>query len=127
MTKLGIELAYDPKIKVIALIKYYNFASGCFAMQTLYNIVQPRSNIPLSDDDLHYNYDLETKLALVMNTKVVHNNILNMFKLFIRSHKHFIHWLHISLSRSTYIASLRGLIRQSDLHEQCAISHPKCS
>ena len=26
MTKLGTELAHDPKIKVVALIKYYNFA-----------------------------------------------------------------------------------------------------
>jgi len=25
MTKLGIELAHDPKIKVVALLKYYNF------------------------------------------------------------------------------------------------------
>ena len=50
-------------------------------MQRFYDIVQPRSNIPLSNGDLHYNYGLETKLALVMNTKVVHNDILNMFKL----------------------------------------------
>ena len=40
-------------------------------MQTIFDIVQPRSNIPLENDDLPYNYDLETKLALVMNTKVV--------------------------------------------------------
>ena len=72
-------------------------------MQRLYGIVQTRSTIPLSNDDLHYNYDLETKLALVMNTKIVHNDILNMFKLFIRSHKHFIHWLHKLLPRSTSI------------------------
>ena len=32
-------------------------------------------------DDLHYSYGLETKLALVMNTKVVPCDILNMFKL----------------------------------------------
>ena len=49
-------------------------------MQIFYDIVQPRSNIPLENDDLHYNYDLETKLALVMNTKVVPSDILNMFK-----------------------------------------------
>ena len=80
-------------------------------MQTLYDIVQPRSNIPLSNDDFHYNYDLETKLALVMNTKVVHSDILNMFNVFLRSHKHFIHWLHIILPRSTSISSLKSLIR----------------
>ena len=44
---LGAELAYDPKIKVVAFIKYYNFALGYTAMQTFYDIVQPRSNIPL--------------------------------------------------------------------------------
>ena len=51
-------------------------------MQTLYDIVQPRSNIQLKNGNLHYNYDLETKLALVMNTKVVPCDILNMFKVF---------------------------------------------
>ena len=60
-------------------------------MQTLYDIVQPRSNIPLENDDLHYKNDLETKLALVMNTKVVPSDILNMFKVFLRFHTH----LHI--------------------------------
>ena len=68
---LGDELAYDPKIKVVALLKYYNFALVNTSMQSFYDIVQPRSNIPLSNDDLHYIYVLETKLALVMNTKVV--------------------------------------------------------
>ena len=72
-------------------------------------------------------YDLVTKLALVMNTKVVHNDILNMVNVFVRSHKHFIHWLHIILPRSTSISSLRSLITSSDLHEHCSISHPKCS
>ena len=86
MTRLGTELAHVPKIKVVALIKYYNFALVYTSMQRLYDIVQPRSNIPLSNDDLHYNYDLETKLALVMNTKVVHSDILNMLKVFIRFH-----------------------------------------
>ena len=124
---LGVELAYDPKIKVVAQLKYYNFDLVNTSMQSFYDLVQIRSNMPLSNDDLHYIYVLVTKLALVMNTKVVHNDILNMFKLFIRSHKHFIHWLHISLSRSTCIALLRSLIRQSDLHEQCSNSHPKCS
>ena len=108
---LGAELAYDRKIKVVALLKYYNFALVYTSMQRLYDIVQPRSNIPLSNDDLHYNYDLETKLALVMNTKVVHSDILNILRVFLRSHKHFIHWLHIILPRSTSISSLRSLIR----------------
>ena len=124
---LGAELAYDPKIKVVALIKYYNFDLVYTSMQRLYDIVQPRSNIPLSNDDLHYIYVLETKLALVINTKVVHSDILNMVKVFLRSYKHFIHWLHKLLPRSPSISSLRSLIRQSDLHEHCFISHPKCS
>ena len=67
-------------------------------MQTFYDIVQPRSNIPLENDDLHYNYDLETKLALVMKNKVVHSDILNLFKVFLRIHNNFIHWLHINPS-----------------------------
>ena len=57
-------------------------------MQTLYDIVQPRSNIPLENNVLHYNYNLETKLAWVMNTKVVSSDILNMFKVFLRFHTH---------------------------------------
>ena len=123
----GAELAFDPKIKVVAFIKYYNFALVHTSMQRLYDIGKTRSNMPHSNDDLHYNYDLVTKLALVMNTKVVHNVILNMFNVFLRSHKHFIHWLHKLLPRSTCISVLRSLIRQSGLHEQCSISHPKCS
>ena len=67
-------------------------------MQTFYAIVQLRSNIQLEDDDLHYRYDLETKLALVMNIKVVPCDILNMFKVLLRSHKHFIHWLQVNPS-----------------------------
>ena len=110
MTKLGTKLAHDPKIKVVALLKYYNFDLVYTYMQRLYDIVQPRSNIPLSNDDLHYIYVLETKLALVMNTKVVPSNILNMFNVFLRSHKHFIHWLHNLLPWSTCISSLRSLI-----------------
>ena len=108
---LGAKLAYYPKIKVVSLLKYYNFGLVNTSMQSLYDIVQPRSNIPLSNDDLHYNYDLEIKLALVINTKVLHSDILNMFKLFLRSHKHFVHWLHIILPRSTSISSFRSLIR----------------
>ena len=57
-------------------------------MQTLYDIVQLRSNIQLENDDLHYNYDLETKLSLVMNTKVVHSDILNKFKVFLWYNTH---------------------------------------
>ena len=111
MTKLGTKLAHDPKIKVVTLLKFYNFALVNTSMQSLYDIVQTRSNMLLSNDGSHLNYDLVTKLALVMNTKVVHNDILNMFKLFIRSHNHFIHWLHKLLPRSTCIPSLRSLIR----------------
>ena len=95
---LGAELAYDPKIKVVDLLKHYNFALVNTSMQGVYDIVQTRSNILLSNDGLHLNYDLVTKLALVVNTKVDHNDIINMFKLFLRSHKHFIHWLHINYS-----------------------------
>ena len=88
---LGAELAYDPKIKVVALLEFYNFSLGYTIMQTFYDIVQPRSNIPLENDDLLYIYVLETKLALAMNTKVVTSDILNMFKEFLRFHTH----LHI--------------------------------
>ena len=83
---LGAELSYDPKIKVVTLLEFYNFALGYTTMQTFYDIVQPRSNIPLENDDLLYIYDLETKLALVMNTKVIPSDILNMFKVFLRFH-----------------------------------------
>ena len=55
---LGVELAYDPKIKVVTLLEFYNFALGYIAMQTFYDIVQPRSNIPFENDVLHYNYNL---------------------------------------------------------------------
>ena len=95
---LGAELAYDPKIKVVTLLKYCNFVLGCTSMQRLYAIVQLGSNIHHENDNLHYSYDLETKLALVMNTKVVPYDILNMFRVLLRSHKHFIHWSHISTS-----------------------------
>ena len=63
-------------------------------MQRLYDIVQTRLNIQLKFDALHNNNDLETKLALVMNTKVVPCDILNMFRVFLRFHKQFIPWLH---------------------------------
>ena len=89
MTNLGTKLTYDPKIKVVALLKYYNFAFVSTSMQSLYDMVQTRSNTPLSIDGLHLNYDIVTKLALVMNTKVVHSDILNVFKVFLRFHNHF--------------------------------------
>ena len=98
MTKLGTKLAHDPKIKVVALLKYYNFALVNTSMQSLYDIVETRSNISLSNDDLHYIYVLVSKLALVMNTKVVPCDILNIFKVLLGFHKHFIHWLHANPS-----------------------------
>ena len=67
-------------------------------MQTLYAIVQLRSNIYHENGYLHYNHDLEAKLVQVMNTKVVPYDILNMFRVPLRSHKHFIHWSHINTS-----------------------------
>ena len=83
---LGVELAYYPKIKVVPLMKYYNFTLVHTSMQSLYHIVQTWSNPLHSNDDSYLNYDLVTKLALAMNTKVSHNDTLNMFKLLIRSH-----------------------------------------
>jgi len=65
-------------------------------MQTIYAIVQLRSNMQLKNESLHYNNDLEAKWVQVMNTKVVPCDILNMFKVLLRSHKHFIHWLHVN-------------------------------
>ena len=124
---LGAKLVYDPKIKVVPLIKYYNFALVTTSMQGLYDIVQTWSNLLHSNDDLYLNYDLVTNLALAMNTKVIHSDPLNMCKLFVRSHNHFIHWLHIKLPSLTHIASLKYLIRQYDLHEHCSTSHHKCS
>ena len=67
-------------------------------MQTIYAIVQLRSNIQLENGKLHYNHDLEAKLVQVMNTKVVPYDILNMFNIPLRSHKHFIHWSHVNPS-----------------------------
>ena len=52
-TKLCTELADDPKIKVVALLKFYNFALVNTSMQSFYDIVQTRSNILLSKDGLH--------------------------------------------------------------------------
>ena len=67
-------------------------------MQTVYAIVQFGSNIHLENDKLHYNDDLEAKLVQTMNTKVVPYDILNMFRVLLRSHKHFIHWSHVNPS-----------------------------
>ena len=67
-------------------------------MQTLYAIVQLRSNTQLENDKLHYNHDLEAKLVQVMNSKVVPYDIINMFKVSLRFHKHFIHWSHVNPS-----------------------------
>ena len=99
---LGAKTVYDPKIKVVPLAKYYNFALVTTSMQGLYHIVQTWSNMLYSKDDLYLNYDLVTHLALAMNTKVVHKDIPNMFKQIARSPNHFMHWSHIGLSRSTH-------------------------
>ena len=88
---LCTELGLDPKIKVVTLVKYYNFAKGCTAMQTIYAIVQLRSIMQLENDSLHYNHDLEANWVQVMNTKVVPYDIINMLKVLLGSHKHFTH------------------------------------
>ena len=67
-------------------------------MQTLYAIVQLRSIMQLENDNLHYNHDLEANWVQVMNTKVVPNDILNMLKVLLGSHKHFICWSHANPS-----------------------------
>ena len=54
-------------------------------MQGLYHLVQTWSNMSHLNEDLFMNYDLVIYLALAMNTKVIHNDTLNMFKLFARS------------------------------------------
>ena len=99
---LGAKLVYDPKINVVPLVKYYNFALVTISMQRIYHMVQTWSNTLHSKDGLYMDYDLVTNLALAMNTKVVHNDLINMFKLFVRSHNHFMHWLHIELLSSTH-------------------------
>ena len=67
-------------------------------MQTLYAIVQLRSNMQLENESLQYNHDLEANWVQVMNTKVVPCDIINMFNVLLRSHKHFIHWSHVNPS-----------------------------
>ena len=54
-------------------------------MQTIYDIVQLRSIMQHENDNLHYNHDLEAKWVQVMNTKVVPYDIINMFKVLLRS------------------------------------------
>ena len=100
--KLCTLLSKDPKIKVVPHITGYNFALVTTCMHSLYHMVQTWSNIVHSNDDLNKNYDLVTYLALAMNTKVVHNDTLNMFKLLARSYNHFMYQLLIVLSRSTH-------------------------
>ena len=102
---LGAELAYDPKIKVVTLLEFYNFVLGCTSMQQL------QSNMQLEIDALHNRYDLETKLALVMNTKIIPSDILNMFRVPLRSHKHFTLVTHNYFLGQPSMSSLRSLIR----------------
>ena len=75
---LCTELGLHPKIKVVTLVKYYNFAYGCTAMQSLYAIVHLSSNMQLENDSLHYNHDLEANWVQVMNTKVIPCDILDI-------------------------------------------------
>ena len=60
----------------------------------------------LENGSLHYNHDLEANLVQVMNTKVVRCDILNMFKILLRSHKHFTHSSHVDPSLGI---NLRGI------------------
>ena len=85
---LCTSLSLDPKIKVVLHDNYYNFVLVTTYMHSLYHMIQTWSNLVHSNDDLFMNYDLVIHLALAMNTKVVHNDTLNMFKLFARSHNH---------------------------------------
>ena len=67
-------------------------------MQTLYAIVQFRSNIQLENGRLHYNHDLEANWVQVMNTKVFPCDNLDMLKVLLGSQNHFIHWSHVNPS-----------------------------
>ena len=60
-------------------------------MQTIYAIIQLRSNMQLENDSLHYNHDLEANWVQVMNTKVVPCDILDILKVLLGPHKHFTH------------------------------------
>ena len=79
-------------------------------MESFQNIVQLQSNLAPKIGTLPYKYDLEVKLALVMNTKMVPSNIINMFEALLRLHNHFIHCLHVTLGQLS-ISSLRSLVR----------------
>ena len=59
-----------------------------------------------------------TNLALALNTKVVHDDILSMFKKFSRSSYHFMQWSLIELSRSTHEILLKCLIMKGGLHDK---------
>ena len=48
-------------------------------------MIQTWSNMLHLNEDLFMNYDLVIYLALAMNTIVVHNDTLNMFRLIARS------------------------------------------
>ena len=50
-TMLGAKLVYDPEIKVVPLIKYYNFALVTTSMQGLLLLVQTGSNMSQLNDD----------------------------------------------------------------------------
>ena len=54
------------------------------------------------------NYDLESNLANVMNTNIVPFTILDMYKLFLWPHNHFLHWSHIITSICKYISNIIG-------------------
>ena len=89
-------------------------------MQSLYHVVQTWSNLLHSNSDLYMNYDLVTHLALAMNTKVVHNDTLNMFKLFARSQSFHALVTHRAIQVNPY-TSLKCLIMKGDIHEQGSI------
>ena len=67
-------------------------------MQSLKSIAQLRSNMQFENDNLHYNHYLEANWVQVMYTKVVPYDILNMLKVLLGSHKHFIHWSQVNPS-----------------------------
>ena len=77
-------------------------------MQTLYALVQLRSNRQLENESLHYNHDLEAKWVKVMNTKVVPCDILNMFKVLLRSHN--ILYIDLDALKSVHGTSLVGFL-----------------
>ena len=52
---LGAKQVYDPKIKVVPLAKYYNFALVTISMQRIYHMVQTWSNTLHSKDGLYMN------------------------------------------------------------------------